>query len=496
MLTQYSRSLVGGLLLGAMTALPAFAAPGGTAVPVPQITGPVAAPDVPGTPSHNYIFFASNHDLAAHGYVEEEYFVRGMANTFDTPDLKTGTVKDGGHAYLTRIVVRRPADPMRFNGTVVTEWDNVTNFFDAENLWFFGWEDMMRDGYVWVGVSNQTIGVDALKKWSPERYGALDVGSVVAGSPGTTPNGPDADAMSFDIYTQIGQALRHPGSVDPLHGLRPKVLIAAGESQSAARLATYVNSIHPLARVYDGFLLLSAVGRPVRSDLVSPVFKVNTEHDVVAGDAAARQPDTDKFRSWDVAGSSHVDQHLRMSREALELRDNGKSLEAAMAPTCSVAEVGTRVPTSYVVASALSELSRWAAGGPPPPAAPRLTITKVEQRPAQSVLARNKDGLAEGGIQLAEVAVPTQLNVGLGTPSKAAVGAGIQGEAVGPGACVRWGYSVDFTVDQLDAHYPTHASYVSRVRQVTADNVKRGYILPADAAETVREAERSHIGAH
>jgi hypothetical protein len=83
--------------------------------------------------------------------------------------------------------------------------------------------------------------------------------------------------------------------------------------------------------------------------------------------------------------------------------------------------------------------------------------------------------------------VPTQLNVGLGTPSKA---------AVGPGACVRWGYSVDFTVDQLDAQYPTHAGYVSRVRQVTADNVKRGYILPADAAETVREAERSHIGAH
>src|ERR1700742_480691 len=98
-----------------------------------------------------------------------------MASTFDTPDLKTGTVKDGGHAYLTRIVVRRPADPMRFNGTVVTEWDNVTNFFDAENLWFFDWEDLMRDGYVWVGVSNQTIGVDALKKWSPERYGTLDV---------------------------------------------------------------------------------------------------------------------------------------------------------------------------------------------------------------------------------------------------------------------------------------------------------------------------------
>jgi hypothetical protein len=49
--------------------------------------------------------------------------------------------------------VRRPADPKRFNGTVLVEWDNVTNLFDAENFWFFGWEHIMRAGYVWVGVS-------------------------------------------------------------------------------------------------------------------------------------------------------------------------------------------------------------------------------------------------------------------------------------------------------------------------------------------------------
>ncbi len=499
---RHSLLVAGGVLAGALAVFAAATTQAADAPP--QITGPVAAPDVPGAPTHNYIFFASNHELAAHGYVEEEYFIKGTASTYGLKDGQTASVKDGGHPFVTRIVVRRPADPKRFNGTAIVEWDNVTNMFDAENVWFFDWEDMMRAGYVWVGVSPQTIGVDALKKWNANRYGTLDVGSILAGTNGTgagTPTGivtgaPDADALSFDIFSQVGQALRHPGAADPLHGLKPKLFLAAGESQSARRLGMYVNSVHPLARVYDGFLLLSAVGFKIRPDLVSPVIKLSTEHDVVTGDAAAPQPDTGKFRAWEIAGTSHVDQHLRMSREALELRDNGKSLEAAMAPTCSVPSVGTRVPTSYVVASAFEKLARWAAGGPPPPTAPRLTVVKPVPQPGQSVIARNEDNLAEGGIQLAELAVPTQVNFGVGAPSKAAQTAGIQGEAIGPGACVRWGYSTDFTVDQLNAHYPSHAAYVADVRRVTEANLKHGYILAPDAAATISAAEASRVGEH
>ena len=48
--------------------------------------------------------------------------------------------------------------------------------------------------------------------------------------------------------------------IDPLGGLQLERLIAAGESQSAFRLVTYVNAIHPLADVYDGFLIHSRGG--------------------------------------------------------------------------------------------------------------------------------------------------------------------------------------------------------------------------------------------
>ena len=119
-----------------------------------------------------------------------------------------------------------------------------------------------------------------------------------------------------------------------------------------------------------------------------------------------RQADAPKLRSWEVAGTSHVDQDLRASREAVELRDNGVSLEANLSPLCAVPLIGTRVPTHYVVASAVDKLAAWAAGGPPPPTVPRLTMTQIRQRPQQSVVARDKDGLAEGGIRLAALAVP------------------------------------------------------------------------------------------
>lgn len=45
-------------------------------VPNPTLSGPIASPDVPGTLTHNYPFFASNHDLAKQGYVEQEYYVQ------------------------------------------------------------------------------------------------------------------------------------------------------------------------------------------------------------------------------------------------------------------------------------------------------------------------------------------------------------------------------------------------------------------------------------
>jgi hypothetical protein len=59
---------------------------------------------------------------------------------------------------------------------------------------------------------------------------------------------------------------------------------------------------------------------------------------------------------------------------------------------------------------------------------------------------------------------------------------------------VRWGYSLDMSIGQLSARYPSHAAYVARVKKVADQNVKDGYILPFDADATVRAAEASRVG--
>jgi hypothetical protein len=42
--------------------------------------------------------------------------------------------------------------------------------------------------------------------------------------------------------------------------------------------------------------------------------------------------------------------------------------------------------------------------------------------------------------------------------------------------------------------YPTRQSYVDAVRQVVEQNVADGFLLPADAQETVLKAENSATG--
>ena len=74
---------------------------------------------------------ASILDLSAHGYVEEEFFFESIATAYI---LEGGMRVDGMLSVLeltrapfkTRLLVRMPLDPAKFNGTVVVEWLNVS----------------------------------------------------------------------------------------------------------------------------------------------------------------------------------------------------------------------------------------------------------------------------------------------------------------------------------------------------------------------------------
>src|ERR1019366_7570821 len=117
---------------------------------------------------------ASVVNLTKYGYEEQEYYASGTANRYRIKNPSgTATLVDSGHPYKTRIVVRKPLDPKRFNGIVVVEWYNVSAGQGIDFCWGGSYDYLMREGYAWVGVSAQRVGIKQLNTWSPARYGSL-----------------------------------------------------------------------------------------------------------------------------------------------------------------------------------------------------------------------------------------------------------------------------------------------------------------------------------
>jgi hypothetical protein len=136
----------------------------------------------------------------------------------------------------------------------------------------------------------------------------------------------------------------------------------------------------------------------------------------------------------------------------------------------------SRIPSEYVQNALYDHMVRWLKDGTPPPSAPPIEIVYEHGKP---MIDRDSFGNALGGIRLAEHAVATAVN---------------SGENSGVGFCFLTGWHEDFDTARLAMLYSSHTSYVSDVRVVTERNLKAGYIVKADAAATIANAERSPVG--
>lgn len=433
-----------------------------------EITGPIPVTNLPGAAGRDYPFFASNRHLALQGYVEEEFFLSGAARAVSTPYAASafteGVLTGSAQPYQTRVLVRRPADKNHFNGVVIVEWSNVSNRFEADNVWLLMQDHLLRAGYAWVGVSAQGFGgVDTLRAWSPGRYGELQI-----------PNGGrmTAEPLAIDIFQQAARTVRTDQRL--LGGLSPRMTIGVGQSQAALWLTSYLNGGWARDGALDGLLLLSATGARFRPDTPLPVLRIVPEGDVHGRDAESEPPDADHFRQWEIAGASHVDRALRRAREPVQLRDLGWSLQAELAPHCSHPGIGTQTAANLVLAAGIDALADWIATGTPPPHGPRLQ--RETDSTGQIGLSRDPDGIARGGIRLPDVAVPTGLN------------SGMNGGAPG---CQVQGYYQPFDIETLRRRYGSPEQYARAVSRAADENVRRGFMLRSDAAQILAAARQA-----
>jgi hypothetical protein len=407
-------------------------------------------------------FGAPRTDVAALGYVVTEHLLEGTTVGWATDpgahlpaDGAWDSSEHGEAPYRTRILVVRPSDPARFNGTVVVNWQNVSA--GVEQAAPAAGE--VYEGWAWVGVSAQEVGLygfppglvprgvrarPALLDHDPERYGTLH-------HPG--------DQGSFEIFTQAARAVGRDrrGPVDPLGGLDVRHVLAAGASQSAMRLVAYINGVHHHAPVFDGFLLAvwegrapllsdGAIGTPARHavrDVDQPVLVVNSEFEATSI-VTAGVVDGDRRRIWEVAGTPHA-----VARRGGDVPDRR-------------GWVANPLSWQPVHEAALAALGRWVADGTPAPAQPRL----VFRGDGRSQLDRDEHGNARGGVRLPELEAPTFEYRGI---------------AFGTGRAPLFGAARPLTDDTVRALHPTRADHGRRWDAAVDVLVASGALRATDA---------------
>ena len=351
-------------------------------------------------------------------------------------------------------------------------------------------------------MSAQKVGIDGggfvesihLKLLAPERYKDLE-------HPG--------DAWSFDIFTQVGALLQLPADENPLVGLAPTQILAAGESQSAACLVTYINAVDPHAQLFDGFFVhgrpasgvsidgvfipasqrsgmeatrvaISSRGERIRDDARVPVLVLQSETDVILlGGGLAAQPDSDRLRTWEMAGAAHADTYTVSAGRHDDGTLTAERMAELLRPTSNLMIGQTDTPINagpqqhYVAQAALAHLRRWAAGGEASPSAPSLELNAD-----RTGYVLDEHGIAQGGIRTPWVDVPTAVMAGLGQ----------SGETF----AMLFGRTEPFDEATLSKLYPGgEDEYLERFATSLDAAIAAGFLLEEDRIEILAVAAHS-----
>jgi hypothetical protein len=464
-----------------------------TAEYLPVTGGSLAERSVP--------FLTQAETMANFGYVEDEYVFSGTANVYDYVDNAAQSpvvaVVTPDLPYATRVIVRRPADPGRFNGTVYLDILNSTRGYDSDISWHYSARMIMREGAIYVGLTSKPTTVKFLRNEfgrpphiprNYSRYANLRM---------------TKDGQVWDMLSQAAALLKADAKPDnPLAGFGVERIILTGYSQSAGYVKTYVNSFHAGAILADGRSAFDGYfdaagsfaskrpnppnslnefnpgGDPRNKTLLpapAPVVRFQTETEVTSffNSRATRQTEDDSplVRTYEMAGGAHVDAYQKEFEKQQDFDELGV---VSPWPDCTVQPSNLRV--EYVHSVLQSRLDDWIQGRNPPDSRLLELTTNGNGR---TVVATDADGNPVGGVRLPQLAVPT----GIWSGSSPEI------------FCILNGSYVPFSAAELAVRYPYHRPYTRAVFGAVIDTYLEGFLLPADGWVIYWEAMISDIGA-
>jgi hypothetical protein len=490
----------------------ALATPAGASIPLPTTE---KLPVIEGTPETRSIpFLAWHEDLSRHGYVEEEYLLSGLANVYDLidPDGISSEVEIvvPDIDYVTRILVRRPADGERFDGTVVLEILNATAKYDDAPMWDFTHRTLINHHAAWVGVTYDDASADFMRdtwgtpefpapadaaKRNNDRYATLNI---------------DQWGLAWDLLMQTAALLKSADPRNPFATQRVARIIPGGYSQSGPLVVTLANSFHSMATrnevaLFDGYYVGAGgrQGRALRTNGTAPstlpvgdlrnfinpgvpVIRLQTEYEVngTSWEVRSNMEDHPLVRFYEMAGGSHVDEELYL---------NGSKLEAVNFATergsidCGLPLNPMRV--SYVAGALFVALDEWIRAGIPPPG------NRFIKLDADNNIIRDADGNSRGGLRPATLRVPLGAYAGNNVYPEGLDPRDMStwGDWV-PTFCALYGSFAAFDKQELDRRYPGRRDYIAAVEQAVSRTIADGFLLEEDGEQIVTAAKTAGVG--
>ena len=411
-----------------------FAAAIAAVAPMPSVSGPVTTPGLmyPNPPISVVPTAVKVEDFP---YVTQEYFLSGTAN---------------GAPYMTRIIIRRPANPTAFSGTVVAEAQHA----GGRSL-IFEWSrvSILTRNHVFAEIVHSPNNIQQLKTFNAERYASMNI----------------AMGQTNEIIAQFGRWLKSASG--PLAGYDVKRVTLMGTSASSQTVRNYLG-VHADQRmpdggpIFDGYLLTSTLGNSPLPIVDVPIIQMPTQTEVTMYAAQGngyRRADSDapgnRFRLYEVAGMPH---------------NNSRENPAFLNDPCTLPV--TDFPAGAFTALGLNYLIAWIADGRTPPHAPPITVEN-------NAVAVDEFGNAKGGVRNVYVDVPVATSGVLAkgkTPAQDRL-------------CQLGGTKVALSDATLKKLYKGSADYQDRVNKRLDALVKEGWFLPEYADDMRKDAAAVRI---
>ena len=172
----------------------------------------------------------------------------------------------------------------------------------------------------------------------------------------------------------------------------------------------------------------------------------------------ARQPDTDTFRLWEVAGTAHAD------RFALGALSDQLGCPAPI----------NDGPQHLVAKAALRALDAWVRDGTAPPESDRLAVEGA-------AYVRDRDGIVQGGIRTPLVDVPVDTLSGDPAPG-------------GPLQCLLFGSTTPLPDARIAELYDDPAAYLQAFEESADASIAAGFVLPEDREALLAYARPDRVG--